>query len=997
MSHTAAAVVPARLGRAVLPPLLLAVAIGGVMRAALVASSTHAAQPLAPAGARDPAWSPDGRHVAVTLLDRVFVIAPDGRGGRPLVTWDDVMPIEREPAWSPEGDLVAFAADHGQGFDIYVVASTGGAPRRVTFLAGDERRPTWTGDGRLVFAHRGGASSWDLLAVDADPERESPPGEPVRLTSDEADDTEPVVSPDGRRVLFVSDRRSEDGDRDLWALSIPARDEPPREPVRVVDARGPESRPSWSPDGRRLVFSAIREGVGSLWVARVPGEPDAEGDVERRRPAEAPVLVSRHGGAAAWSPDGRTLVVADVADDDPVYNGNPMRDAAEPPPMFAHGGAFGLRLLPAPREADDGARAMVPLIEPDSGWALAAFDRVWSTLRRLYYDSGPGAERWRSLQLAYRPQAARARDARALEDVIDAMVAEQPLVKAPVGATDTVVVSGHRLASESGVAALGLGGNVVDAAVAVSFALGVVEPEASGIGGDGMALVFLEGMAEPVVVDFKDQVPSRATLDNPAIFRNGRIVADGPAAANIPGVVAGLEWLHQRYGSGKVRWEDLVAPAIKLADEGFVLDAALPTSLEAGRAQLLKYPEAARIYLPGGRVPRAGDRFVNRDYAATLRAIAGGGATAFYRGPIARSIVDDMTASGGLITLDDLAQYRAIERAPLKGVYRGHTLFSAPPPVPSGVALLETLQILEGYRASRGVRLSTDPDYLHHVIEAWKVRDPDRRIADPAQWPVDVTRHLEPEHAAALFRTIDPARAGRFPRDPDDRDDDQDGPGQGARIGRGTTAFVVADTRGNMIAVTQTLSTWGGTFYVSKGLGFLYNNHLRSGRTERGAFGQLLPLARSATASAPTLVFRGTGASRTPWAAVGAAGNAWITTSVYTILLGLIDGQLPVQQAVEAPRLLVGRDPSHPFGTGARVQIEDRLPRSVVETLEARGHAVQKIGRKGELRYGYASAAVIDLEGRRVDGGSEPRRSHASVGWNGPLNPVIAGAPPGRR
>jgi gamma-glutamyltranspeptidase/glutathione hydrolase len=184
-----------------------------------------------------------------------------------------------------------------------------------------------------------------------------------------------------------------------------------------------------------------------------------------------------------------------------------------------------------------------------------------------------------------------------------------------------------------------------------------------------------------------------------------------------------------------------------------------------------------------------------------------------------------------------------------------------------------------------------------------------------------------------------------------------------SRIGTGTTSFAVADAEGNMVAVTQTLSTWGGTFYVSKGLGFLYNNHLRSSRTAPG-YGSLVPLMRSSTASAPTLVFQRSANGEVPRLAVGAAGNAWIPVSVYNIITSVIDGQLGAQAAVESPRFLPGRD---------------RFPLATLQDLQSRGHRFQKIGRKGEVRYGYASAVLVDVAKRRVEGGAEPRRSHAAV------------------
>jgi gamma-glutamyltranspeptidase len=479
-------------------------------------------------------------------------------------------------------------------------------------------------------------------------------------------------------------------------------------------------------------------------------------------------------------------------------------------------------------------------------------------------------------------------------------------------------------------------------------------------------------MNEPVAIDYKDQAPGRATRDNPLLQRGS---ADGPAAANIPGVVAGLDYLYRTYGSKKISWSDLLAPAIRHADEGYTLDTALPTTIAEGRRYFSKYPAAAKIYLPDGRVPAAGQRFVNKDYASTLRAIATDGAAAFYRGAIARRIADDMAQNGGLITLDDLAQYRAIERRPLTGQYRDYRVFSAPPPVATGAALIETLQILQNYPAKQGVAYFRDSGFLHHVIESWKVRDTGPRIADPALWDVTLGPHLEPSHAATLFKRIDPSKASRTAS--------QEGEGGTAeRIGRGTTAFAVADADGNMIAVTQTLSTWGGTFYVSNGLGFLYNNHLRFNSTT--APGRFLPLARSSSTSAPTLLFkRSTGADGpgVPVLAVAAAGNNWIPASVYNIILNVVDAGMPAQAAIEAPRFLIGRDPTDPAAT--RVQIEDRIPRPVLQDLAGRGHRFQKIGRKGEVRYGYAAAIVIDPERRELQAGSEPRRSHGAAAPSG--------------
>ena len=221
-----------------------------------------------------------------------------------------------------------------------------------------------------------------------------------------------------------------------------------------------------------------------------------------------------------------------------------------PPALFSLGRAYQLWTVPAPRPVDEGGRPLASPAPPSPAALTRGFDSVWGTLKRLYYDSGSGSVQWEALRAEYRPRAEQARTPSALEDVVDRMVAQQPLVKPAVTSSRAVVVSAHPLASDAGRTCSNAGGSIVDAAIAVSFALGVVEPDASGIGGDGQAVLYLKGMSEPTVIEFKDQTPRAATLDAPGLLRSGRLPGDGPMSVNIPGVVAGLDYLYTKYGSG---------------------------------------------------------------------------------------------------------------------------------------------------------------------------------------------------------------------------------------------------------------------------------------------------------------------------------------------------------------------------------------------------------------------------------------------------------------
>jgi hypothetical protein len=408
-----------------------------------------------------------------------------------------------------------------------------------------------------------------------------------------------------------------------------------------------------------------------------------------------------------------------------------------------------------------------------------------------------------------------------------------------------------------------------------------------------------------------------------------------------------------------------------------VLDATLPSSVAEGRQWFQKYTASSRIFLPNGRVPRAGERFFNRDYAATLKTIASEGAQAFYRGSIGKRIAADMLVNGGLITEADLGQYRAIERKPVSGRYRGHVLYTGGPPVSAGVSLIEALQILGNYGPRPRATVARDADYLHYLIESWKARDRIARIADPAQWAVDYDEHLQTSHAAELFARIQRDSAARF------SEDSEEVAGGPERIGSGTSG--VRHRRcGRQHDCRDADAEHVGRLV------------LRDARTrvplQQPPAIESHDARRVRAADAVDAIEYGEPAGA-GLPQPGRPGGAGLCCRVCR---QRVDPGVHVFD--RRPRSLTADSRcsrrSKRRGSWSRaIRGSDRhrrarrdrrsLPARVLQDLMARGHRFQKIGRKGELRYGYASGVLVDTLRGRVEGGADPRRSHAAVAVEG--------------
>jgi gamma-glutamyltranspeptidase / glutathione hydrolase len=501
----------------------------------------------------------------------------------------------------------------------------------------------------------------------------------------------------------------------------------------------------------------------------------------------------------------------------------------------------------------------------------------------------------------------------------------------PVLARNGMVVAQESRAARIGVTILDRGGNAVDAAVAVGFALAVTYPRAGNIGGGGFMLIYLKD-GRDVAIDYRETAPSAAT---PAMFLDGKgepdpaKSRDSALSIGVPGTVAGLALAHRKYGSGKLTLAELLRPAIELARNGIDIVDDIADSLPRAQARLARWPSSALIFLNSdGGVLEPGQSLVQADLAATLVAIAQDGPRAFYQGPIAARIADAVQKAGGIMSPADLANYRAIERAVVRGRYRGYDILSMPPPSSGGVHLIEMLNVLEGYDLSKLPRAQA----LHYEIEAMKRAYADRAVfmGDPDAVTMPVAGLISKQYAAALRAGIDeratPAadiRAGK----------------PGDYEGRNTTHFSIIDRDGNAVSNTTTLNFSYGSGLVAEGTGVLLNNELDDFTARPGAsnayglvgFSANLPGPgkRPLSSMTPTIVLK----DGRPVLITGSPGGSRIISAVLQVIVNVIDFHLPVDHAVSAPRL-------HHQWQPDEVVVEPGFAPELLDALRTRGHAI---------------------------------------------------------
>jgi gamma-glutamyltranspeptidase / glutathione hydrolase len=513
-----------------------------------------------------------------------------------------------------------------------------------------------------------------------------------------------------------------------------------------------------------------------------------------------------------------------------------------------------------------------------------------------------------------------------------AVGAAAPARIAPVSARNGMVVAQEARAAKIGVEILERGGNAVDAAVATGFALAVTYPRAGNIGGGGFMLIHLARRGESTAIDYRETAPAAITRD---IFLDEKGEADpqksrdSALAIGVPGTVAGLALAHAKYGSGRFTLAQLIAPAIALARDGIPVSDDVADSLPRAQARLARWPASAKIFLKsGGSVLAEGDRLVQADLAETLEAVARDGPKAFYQGEIADKIIAAVRAAGGVMTRDDLKNYHAIERKPVRGSYRGYRILSMPPPSSGGVHLIQMLNILEGYQL--GAARTTETDRLHLMTETMKRAYADRAffLGDPDQVQVPVAHLTSKRYAATARAEIDPKRARPAL---DIRAGDPV-----STEGANTTHFSVADRFGNAVSNTYTLNFSYGLGLVADGTGILLNNELDDFAAKPGvpnAFGLIGfsanapgPGKRPLSSMTPTIVLK----DGKVFLVTGSPGGSRIITTVLQVIVNVIDRGLPVADAVAAPRI-------HHQWLPDEIVTEPGLSPEVIRALTARG------------------------------------------------------------
>lgn len=536
----------------------------------------------------------------------------------------------------------------------------------------------------------------------------------------------------------------------------------------------------------------------------------------------------------------------------------------------------------------------------------------------------------------------------------------------PVRGRNGMVVSANKIASEVGIQILKKGGNAIDAAIAVGFALAVTYPAAGNIGGGGfMVIHFNDG--RNTSIDYREKAPmysyEKMYLDSNGNFLPN-LSQEGEISSGVPGSVAGLIYALEKYGTLPLK--DVIKPAIKLAEKGFILDYKLVHSINASYSDFMKYPSSMKIFTKNGKPFEEGDKFVQKDLAKTLKLISAKGRDGFYKGEVADKIVNQMRNTGGLITYEDLENYKAVERAPIISTFKGYKVITMGPPSGGGVILLQSLNVLENFEFNKDEWNSSE--YIHKLVETFKYAYADRskHLGDSDFYPVPLVELLNKDYSQRIFTQIgynalpsSEISPGEFPK----YDESQE-----------TTHYSVVDKFGNAVSVTTTINSSYGAKVVVEGAGFLLNNEMDDFSAKPGEpnqFGltgsqanKIEPGKRMLSSMTPTIILK----DEKPILILGSPGGSTIPTAVLQVIMNYLIFGMQVQAAVNSPRI-------HHQWLPDRIDYENRaILNDVKENLIKRNHIL------GELRT-LGRVEAIAIENGMLFGATDPRGYGGAVGY----------------
>ncbi len=542
----------------------------------------------------------------------------------------------------------------------------------------------------------------------------------------------------------------------------------------------------------------------------------------------------------------------------------------------------------------------------------------------------------------------------------------------PVNAKKGMVVSANSLATDVGIEILKKGGNAVDAAVAVGFALAVTYPYAGNLGGGGFMVIHLKN-GHNTTIDYREKAPISAYKDM-YLDKNGNYISErsqsGATSVGVPGSVAGLIFALKKYGSMSL--SKVIQPAINLAKNGWILDKPTAESFKKNFHKFKKYPSSYKIFSQNGKAFKEGDLFVQKDLGWTLEQIKTKGTDGFYKGKVAELLVKQIQKNNGYITLDDLKKYKPVERKPIYGTYRGYKIVSMPPPSSGGIALVELLNILENFSFEKNEWGSSS--YINKLVEAMKYIYADRtyHLGDKDFYPVPEEKLISKDYAKTIFDKLTPTAVPSedistiLPIDYKESTE--------------TTHYSVYDEFGNAVSVTTTINSGYGSKIVVDGAGFLLNNEMDDFSAKPGEpnqFGLLGSIANSIqpekrmlSSMTPTIVLK----NDKPYIIVGSPGGSTIITVVLQVILNVLDFEMNIQEAVSVPRI-------HHQWFPDKIYVEKfSINKDTEKVLRNMGYEIAN--RNNTFRIlGSAQAILIDSVTKTIYGASDPRRNGLAKGY----------------